>query len=195
MRLNKPIQIILASMSKLFLEGIHKVLAHETDVRIVAHASKQEEIKKYLTEVKAEVLFLDYRTLKVDIHELLDVIVQESPDTKIILLDSYVENQVGYSNIISITKETTLSELIQIIKESQTKKVKHVNQRRNKLTNIELKIVELIGDGFSNKEIAKKFSIKEKTVKSHLTHIFKKLGLQSRYQLLLYAKQLRHKTK
>jgi len=182
-------------MSKLFLEGIHKVLAHETDVRIVAHASKQEEIKKYLTEVKAEVLFLDYRTLKVDIHELLDVIVQESPDTKIILLDSYVENQVGYSNIISITKETTLSELIQIIKESQTKKVKHVNQRRNKLTNIELKIVELIGDGFSNKEIAKKFSIKEKTVKSHLTHIFKKLGLQSRYQLLLYAKQLRQKTK
>jgi DNA-binding NarL/FixJ family response regulator len=191
MKLDKPIQIILASMSKLFLEGIHKVLAHETDVRIVAHASKQEEIKKYLTEVKAEVLFLDYRTLKLDIHELLDLILQKSPDTRIILLGNHV-NEVTYPRIINITKETTLSELIQIIKGSQAKKVKHV---KNDLTNIERKIIELIGDGFGNKEIARKFSIKEKTVKAHLTRIFKKLGLQSRYQLILYAKQLRHRTK
>ena len=195
MKSDKPIQIILASMSKLFLEGIHKVLAHEADVRIVAHASTQGEIEKYLTELKAEVLFLDHRTLKLDIHELLAVISKESPDTKIILLDNHVENELGDSNIISITKETSLPELIQIIKESQTKKLKHVNQGRKKLTNIELKIAELIGDGFGNKEIAKKFSIKEKTVKAHLTRIFKKLGLQSRYQLLLYAKQLSHKSK
>jgi DNA-binding NarL/FixJ family response regulator len=187
--------MILASRSKLFLEGIHKILGHEADIRIVTYASKREEIKKYLTEIKPEVLFLDYRTLKLDLHELLNVIFNKSPDTKIILFGNYIGNELSYSNIIRLTKETSLSELIQIIKGSQAKKVKHLSKRGHKLTDTELKIEELIGDGFNNKEIAKKLLIKEKTVKTHLTRIFKKLGLQSRYQLIVYAKQLRHKTK
>lgn len=50
---------------------------------------------------------------------------------------------------------------------------------------MELKVIELIASGYKNREIANKLSISEKTVKAHLTSIFKKLGLQNRYQLQL----------
>ncbi|MBI2487506.1 MAG: response regulator transcription factor [Deltaproteobacteria bacterium] len=59
---------------------------------------------------------------------------------------------------------------------------------------MEAKVVELIISGFRNKEIAKKLSITEGTVKSHLTSIFMKLGLQSRYQLMVYGRKLRRQS-
>ncbi len=52
------------------------------------------------------------------------------------------------------------------------------------LTSQERKIVNLIYDGFTNKEIAVKLSISEQTVKAHLNHIFKKIGIKSRNQLI-----------
>jgi len=47
---------------------------------------------------------------------------------------------------------------------------------------MELKVIELIASVYRNREIAGRFSTTEKKVKSHLTSIFKKLGLQNRYQ-------------
>lgn len=55
------------------------------------------------------------------------------------------------------------------------------------LTYRERQISELIAIGVSNKEVADKLSITEKTVKAHLTHIFRKLGLSSRLQLAVHA--------
>ncbi len=92
-----------------------------------------------------------------------------------------------------ITKETNSSELICTIKglskNIQTKEVADVT--RYNLSKTEEKIVELVGDGLSNKEIAKRLSISEKTVKSHLTNIFMKLGLENRYQLIVYARKIK----
>ena len=55
------------------------------------------------------------------------------------------------------------------------------------LTPREQQVSELIAVGVSNKEVADKLSIAERTVKAHLTHIFRKLGLSSRLQLALHA--------
>ena len=60
--------------------------------------------------------------------------------------------------------------------------------RRQKLTKREEEIVGLVAKGYSNKEIAQKLRISERTIKAHLTAIFNKLGMGSRYELMLYKK-------
>ncbi|MBI2485439.1 MAG: response regulator transcription factor [Deltaproteobacteria bacterium] len=53
----------------------------------------------------------------------------------------------------------------------------------------------MIASGFTNKQVASKLLIKEKTVKIHLTHIFIKLNFQNRYQLMIYANKLKRRVR
>jgi Response regulator containing a CheY-like receiver domain and an HTH DNA-binding domain len=170
---------------------MHAILEDEPlwFIKVVAKAPDKEEIEKYLTEIRPEFLFLDNRTLDLDIHELLNLIDEKSPGTKIILFSSHIEDELDSPIIIRITENTYSPELIEIIKGKRAKKVKHLDKNRYDLTETELKIVDLIGAGLSNKEIAKILSLKEKKVKTHLTHIYMRLGVQNRYQLMVYAKR------
>lgn len=185
--MNKPIQIILASNSKLFLEGIGSILEEDNDIKVAAKVSNYDELATHVAEIKPKFLFLDNRTLDVDIDEILSLVDKEVIDTKVILLGIDNEKRVNFPNVIYLNKETNISELIHAIKGTQPKKGVYSSDR-NILTNTETKVVDLVGVGFSNREIAKKLSISEKTVKAHLTNIYTKLGIQNRYQLIVYAK-------
>jgi DNA-binding NarL/FixJ family response regulator len=55
------------------------------------------------------------------------------------------------------------------------------------LADREMEVVQLVAQGFQNKEIGKKLHISEQTVKNHLQHIFDKLGVYDRVELMLYA--------
>jgi Response regulator containing a CheY-like receiver domain and an HTH DNA-binding domain len=74
------------------------------------------------------------------------------------------------------------------------------NKVISKLTRKEARVAKLIVEGFSNREIAKELAITERTVKGHLNNIYKKLGLKSRYQLMvvvlmLYAKEIKRRAR
>jgi DNA-binding NarL/FixJ family response regulator len=185
--MNNPIQIILASNSKLFLEGIGSILEEDNDIKVAAKVSNYDELVTHVTEIRPKFLFLDNRTLDVDINEILSLVDNKVIDTKVILLGIENEKKVNLPNVIYLNKETNSSELIHAIKGTQHKKGECSNGK-NILTNTETKVVDLVGAGFSNREIAKKLSISEKTVKAHLTNIYTKLGIQNRYQLIVYAK-------
>jgi Response regulator containing a CheY-like receiver domain and an HTH DNA-binding domain len=188
--INKYIQVVLASSSGLFLEGISSILKEESDIQISAKASSYEDLLICLAEMRPKFVFLDNKTLELDVYNFSNLISKKSPDTKLILLGPKAEDQIKCPNVIYLTKETNSKELIQVIKGTQAKNVKYLDNTKPNLTITETKIVELIGDGFGNKEIAKKLSISEKTVKAHLTNIYTKLGVQNRYQLIVYAKKL-----
>lgn len=186
------IKMILGSDSKFFLGGIRKILESAGNIQMLAEASECKEIEKCLVEIKPAFLFLDNRMLKLDITKLLCLINEKSLSTKIIVLDDQEYRAPTPLNLIHITKETNSSKLIEIIKGKTANKkalTKKSNSKKttHKLTKKQLKVIELIASGFTNKEIANVFSISEKTVKAHLTNIFTKLGLQNRYQLQLMA--------
>ena len=192
--MKKPI-MILASRSKLFLKRIRKILENEIDIKIIAESLNHEEIKKHLNTIKPEFMLLDNTTLELNIGNLSDLVNEKSPDTKVIIFDNRSESEV--SSIRYITEETNTTELISTIKglskNIQTKQITDVTKYN--LSEAEAKVIELVGYGLKNKEIAKKLSVEEKTVKAHLTRIFMKLGLHSKYQLIVYARQLKHKVK
>jgi DNA-binding NarL/FixJ family response regulator len=60
---------------------------------------------------------------------------------------------------------------------------------------MELRVIELIRVGLRNKQIARQFSISEKTVKVHLNNIYRKLGLQNRYMLAEFSRKLKRRVR
>jgi DNA-binding NarL/FixJ family response regulator len=111
-----PIKIVLASGSRLFLEGIRKILEDEVGIKIVTEASNCEEAAKRLTEVGVKFLFIDNRAFNLDYGELSDLINKKGSDTKVILLGNQDKNRINIPGVIYVTKKTGSSELIHIIK-------------------------------------------------------------------------------
>ncbi len=189
-------QLVLASGSRFFLEGMTLILKTQKNVKIVAKASDSKEIVKYVTLFKPDFLFLDNRTLKLNFANLSSLIDGESPNTKVILFGHRDRNDRS-PNIIYLTKETDalgLLEILQTAKDDNPNKVTPGEEsQKTKLTKTESRVVNLVKSGLTNKEIAKRLSIGEGTVKAHLRKIFTKLNLQNRYQLIVYARKIRDK--
>jgi DNA-binding NarL/FixJ family response regulator len=192
----KKTQLVLASGSRFFLEGMTFILKMQENLKIVAQASDSTEIVKYVTVFKPDFLFLDNRTLKLNFANLSSLIDGESPNTKVILFGHRDRNDRS-SNIIYLTKETDALELLEILEAAKdnnpNKGTPGEENQKIKLTKTESRVVNLVKTGLANKEIAKKLSIGEGTVKAHLRKIFMKLNLQNRYQLILYARRIRYK--
>lgn len=192
---NQPSQMVLASTSKVFIEGMKRILDKEDDVEVVAEASTFEEIEECLDRIKPEFLFLDNRTIKLELNKLINSLVNQNLYTTMILFNDYAKFAPILPNVLFITKETDSRELLEIVKRKspsngfQAKQSEYTNGTKHKLTNREARIAELITRGFSNREIARRLSIAERTVKAHLTNIFLKLEIQNRYQLMVYARQ------
>jgi two-component system nitrate/nitrite response regulator NarL len=81
----------------------------------------------------------------------------------------------------------TVPDLMQALRKFQPPPSTRTEGRTFGLTARELEIIAAVVAGYTNKDIAQRFSISEHTVKNHLTNIFDKLGLSNRLELLLYA--------
>ncbi len=197
--MNKPIQIVLASRSSIFLEIIHNLLENESYLEIAAEALNPGEIKECLAKTKPEFLFVDNKTLELDIHKILSLITESSPNTRVILFGNHVEDELKLPNFMCISGKTGFSELVQIIRGERPDKNDQAGEIKDleayTLTTSEIEIVHLIECGLSNREIAKALSISEKTLKNQLTNIYLKLSIKSRYQLIVYVKRLENRYK
>lgn len=190
MELNKCIQMVLASNSLLFMDGMSRIIGNEGNIKIAAQASDPKEVEKCIVEIKPGFLFLDNTTLDLNVNRLLNIIKKRSPNTRVILFGDQDQDRPVSSNITYITKKINSTELINIIKNLSKDHLLGETpiDIKRKPTKMEMRIIELVAAGLSNKEIAKKLSISEKTVKAHLTNIFMKLGLRNRYQLIVWKK-------
>jgi DNA-binding NarL/FixJ family response regulator len=194
MNVDRAVHVVLVSSSKFFREGIRRILKNEEDLKIVAEGSDLKEIEGSFIQIKPDLLFIDNRIPNADNKKLLDSLTKISPCTRVILLDDHPKRVSDSPNVVYITKETDSSELIRILRggdpdETSTKRPLHVDRKRRALTKRELKILKLVGSGLSNKQAAKRLSISEKTVKAHLTSIYKKLKIRSRYELMTYNRR------
>ncbi|HWP93356.1 MAG TPA: response regulator transcription factor [Thermodesulfobacteriota bacterium] len=192
---NNPIQIALASRSQFFLQGIKRILQDEGDIKIVAEVIDSKEVKKCIKEIKPDFIFIDNRTPEFSIQDQLNSLINKNCTTRFILFDTYRGEKHFSRNIVYISREAGSKELIESVRknsrsnEGAQDRKDYSGHDKNRLTNREADIVNLIKIGMSNKRIAQRLSIREKTVKANLTNIFTKLQVQSRYQLLVRARQ------
>jgi two-component system nitrate/nitrite response regulator NarL len=207
----QPIRILVADDHAIFRDGLRKLLADAGDVSIVGEASNGNECMKMLTKLKPDILLLDLRMPEKDGLAVLEEVNFDSLPTRVIVLTAAEDDRdvvramrLGARGVV--LKQSASDLLVKSIRKvadgeiwldnrmtaeviDAFKKSAEGGQRREKplLSEREKEIVQLVAQGFRNREIGEKLFISEQTVKNHLHNIFDKLGVSDRLELALYA--------
>jgi DNA-binding NarL/FixJ family response regulator len=207
-----PLTVLIAARPALYREILARQLAGEPDVRIAGQARDEEGILPVLRKDKPRVLLLDYEGVGPNVEALIPRLRRAAPATRILLLatrsdDETVERvlRAGASGLVA--KQLGFEVLVRAIRvvadgelwanrRVTARTVEHLaeTQRRDsfeeQLTSREAEIAEAVGRGLRNKDIARHLQISEKTVKTHLNNIFRKLQVDNRFAVGLYVLRL-----
>ncbi|HEY4739262.1 MAG: response regulator transcription factor [Candidatus Acidiferrales bacterium] len=206
-----PVRILVADDHAIFRDGLRKLLEGADDVTIIGEASNGNECVKMLAKLKPDILLLDLRMPEKDGLGVLEEINFDSASTRVIVLTAAEDDRdvvramrLGARGVVlKQSASDLLLKSIRKVNEGEIwldnrmtsevidafKKSSEAGQRREKplLSDREKEIVQLVAQGFRNREIGEKLFISEQTVKNHLHNIFDKLGVSDRLELALYA--------
>lgn len=204
-----PVRIMIADDHQMIREGLKQLLEMDGKFLVVEQANDGEECLEKLKNTKPDVLLLDINMPKLNGIQVLKKIREENDKQKVLVLTihneiEYLEKAVeigvnGY--ILKDADYQTLEKAIfhvskgeDYIEPSLTPRLKErmvrppMQYNKNEiLTRREIEILQLLAEGLFNKEIAYKLSISEKTVKNHVSNIFKKIKVSDRTQAAVYA--------
>jgi len=186
-------------------EGLRRYLTDEPGLMVIGEASNGDQAIALARELKPDVILMDILMPQMDGIEATARIKAEMPKVEIIALTSVLQDhsvsqaiQAGATGYL--LKDTNGAELLRAIRsavdgkvqlspEAATRLAKELRfpDHVERLTDRETEILKCVADGLSNKEIARRLSITEKTVKAHLNNVFGKLGVHSRTQAALHA--------
>ncbi len=187
------IEILIISESKLLIDGIRKILEPELFIKVIADLSEIKQVQSFMDENEPDYIFLDKRVQDPGIEKFLLTKKIKSKGTEVILLSD--ENDKNPGSFITVNQSTSAAELVDIIKNNRKihkdSIVKNIiiKEPETNVTKTESRIINLVTSGHTNKEIAEKLKVSEKTIKAHVTSIFTKLNLQNRYQLMVYGRR------
>ncbi len=207
----QAIRILVADDHAIFRDGLRKLLEGADDVQIVGEASNGVECTKMLGKLKPDILLLDLRMPEKDGLGVLEEVNFDTTQTRVIVLTAAEDDRdvvramrLGARGVVlKQSASDLLLKSIRKVSEGEIwldnrmtaevidafKKSSESGQRREKplLSDREKEIVQLVAQGFRNREIGEKLFISEQTVKNHLHNIFDKLGVSDRLELALYA--------
>ena len=200
-----PIRILIADDHAVVRQGLHMFLGLDAELQVVGEAVDGVEAVKLARELKPDLILMDLLMPVMDGIAATSIIRRELPDTEILALTSVLEDvsvvgairagAIGY-----LLKDTSSDDLchaikaaaagqVQIEPRAMARLMREVRAPDNPepLTERETDVLRLLAQGQSNKEIAHNLSVSEKTVKSHVSSILRKLDVPSRTQAALYA--------
>jgi len=210
-RERSSIKVLIADDHAFFRDGLRKLLEEADDISVVGEASNGNECINMLDKFKPDILLLDLRMPEKDGLAVLTEVNFESLPTRVILLTAAEDDRdvvramrLGARGVV--LKQSASDLLLKSIRQVHDgeiwldnrmtaevidafKKSAESGQRREKplLSDREKEVVQLVAQGFRNREIGEKLFISEQTVKNHLHNIFDKLGVSDRLELALYA--------
>jgi two-component system response regulator DegU len=207
------IRVVIADGNRLHREGLRLILGQENGIEVVGEAVNGIQTIELVDDLKPDVVLLDISLSEIDAIDTLLPARQKSPNSKAIMLAQGADETIIFECLKAgakgyLSKHSAASDLVKSIKavdrgelwverklmsryfdhESLTGLNKG-NPRSNQeqLSPREQEVLGLLAIGSTNKEIAQKLFISEKTVKCHVNNIFKKLNVTRRLQAVLYA--------
>ena len=207
----QPIRILVADDHAIFRDGLRRLLEADDDVTIIGEASNGNECIKLLGKLKPDILLLDLRMPDKDGLAVLEEVNFDSLPTRVIVLTAAEDDRdviramrLGARGVV--LKQSATDLLVKSIYRVHAGEIWLDNRmtaevmkafakssdsgpRREKplLSDREKEIVQLVAQGYRNKEIGEKLFISEQTVKNHLHNIFDKLGVSDRLELALFT--------
>lgn len=210
----KKVKLMLVDDHKIVRQGIKKLLEEEPDLQVAGEAANGREAVKKATELKPDVILMDITLSNLNGLEATKQIKKVLPDVKVIMLtmhknEEYVLQsfQAGASGYI--LKEGAVEELVSAIRSIHQDKsflsptisktlidayLRKMETGKTEtpfdlLTDREREVLQLIAEGYTNREVAKSLFISVKTVEAHRAHIMQKLNIHDIAKLVKYAIQ------
>ncbi|MCM3732420.1 response regulator transcription factor [Fictibacillus nanhaiensis] len=205
------ISILIVDDHAILRDGLKNILSFEEDIKVVGEATSGEEALKFADELSPDVIIMDINLPGMNGVETTALIKAKNPDARILVLTMYTHDEYLLSALKAgadgyLLKDAPSEHVVDAIKAvyrgesmitpSMTKKLVNIHLQQTQVKKDESNLTDreqevLIGlvEGLSNKEIAEKLFISDKTVKIHVSKIFKKLEVKSRSQAVIYAVQ------
>ncbi|MEQ3124437.1 response regulator transcription factor [Roseburia amylophila] len=209
-KVKDKIEIIIADDHMMIREGLKQLLELDGTMKVIAEANDGEECLNLLNKkIHPDILLLDINMPKKNGIEVLEYIKQNKIPVKVLILT--VHNEVEYllkavdigidGYLLKDSSYDELKEAIDVIISGNTYIQPSLLPALNEsmedyaldkekiewLTKRELDVLRLISEGCSNKKISDELTISERTVKNHISHIFRKIDVEDRTQAAVFA--------
>lgn len=206
------IRVMIADDHAMVRQGLKTILELEEDIEVISQASNGEEAVFNARAEKPDIILMDINMPILNGLQAIKMLKDEDSRYKIIVLTLHQDREYLFKTlqlgcegyVLKDAESSVLIEAIRSVYHEQTyiqpnmtvelvkefNRVTLIEQDRsitNNLTNREVEVLKLIAEGMINKEIAKDLFISEKTVKNHISNIFKKLDVNDRTQAAIYA--------
>jgi two-component system NarL family response regulator len=187
--------VLLVDDHALMRTGVANIINHELDLQVVAEASNGVEAIAAFEQFHPDVTLLDLRMPIMEGVEAVRQIRARDPHARVIVLTTYdtddeISRALKAGAKAYVLKDISADLLIGCIRDVLAGKTYLAPSAAAKLaegvTHVQLTL-RLMADGKANKEIAADLSISERTVKTHLGHLFEKLGVTSRTEAIKIA--------
>jgi two-component system response regulator DegU len=209
-KVKDKIEIIIADDHMMIREGLKQLLELDGTMKVIAEANDGEECLNLLNKkIHPDILLLDINMPKKNGIEVLEYIKQNKIPVKVLILT--VHNEVEYllkavdigidGYLLKDSSYDELKEAIDVVISGNTyiqpsllpalnESIEDYALDKEKiecLTKRELDVLRLISEGCSNKKISDELTISERTVKNHISHIFRKIDVEDRTQAAVFA--------
>jgi DNA-binding NarL/FixJ family response regulator len=209
-----PIKVAIASAESLFREGLKAILQKEGSVELVGEAVNGPQALAVVKKCKPSVLLMDISIPEMNGPADIAAIREAGFETKVLIISGSMDHEMIFRSLKAgakgcISKDVTSEHLlkaIQAVKDGELwvqrkmmamffdeevgsygRDHDEIETGKTDLTPREREVLSFLTTGCTNKEIGDKLFIAEKTVKSHVNSIFRKLHVTRRLQAILYA--------
>jgi DNA-binding NarL/FixJ family response regulator len=205
----EPIRVLLADDHPLVRAGMRAVLTAEEDVALVGEATTGQEVQRLCPELKPDVLLLDLNMPGPSPFETVAYLREHCAETRVLILtaydDAYIHGLMAAGAAGYVLKDEAAEAVvgaIRAIAEGGTwlsrpvaEKLAHPGTGEDAqaqtagLTDREREIVRLMAQGWDNARIAGELNLAEQTVRNYVSRIYTKLGVTSRVQAAVWARE------
>lgn len=206
------IDVVLADDHAIVRQGLGAVISQEPDIKVIAEASNGEEIVKIAKKTSADIFIIDITMPILNGLEASHQIMRIQPKSKIIILSmhdnrAFIEKALGMGVKGYVLKDSAADEIIKairvvnngeyflspkistfVIQDYIDSKGRKIGTRKIiELTQREREVLQLISEGYTNKEVAAHLNISLKTALVHRNNIMQKLDIHRQADLIRYA--------
>jgi DNA-binding NarL/FixJ family response regulator len=211
---SEPIRVFLLDDHELVRRGIRELLEAEGDIEVVGESGLAQEAARRIPALRPHVAILDARLPDGSGIDVCRDVRSQDPSISALILTSYDDDDALFAAIMAgaagyILKQVRGTDFVDSVRRvaagqsmldpavtaqvlERLRKGPEKDPVMEQLTSQEQRILELIGEGMTNRQIARQMSLAEKTVKNYVSSLLSKLGLQSRTQAAIFA--TRHKS-
>jgi two-component system response regulator DevR len=209
-----PIKVFLLDDHEIVRRGIRELLESEGDIAVVGESGSAVEAASRIPALRPDVAILDGRLPDGTGIDVCREIRSVDPSIHALILTSYDDDEALFASIMAgaagyVLKQVRGNDLIDTVRRvaagqsmldpavtaqvlERVRNGPQVDPSLEQLTSQEQRILELIGEGMTNRQIASTLFLAEKTVKNYVSSLLAKLGLSSRTQAAIFATKHPH---